>query len=939
LKTRRVSNALFAIVLITTSSLIVGASFTLARGQLGLVKAYGPGAGNGQPYEPIGPWIDGIQIPQFLFNQNNEWFALKSGTIDLYDWPLTPGQISEYNSNPCIAAPDAPLGIAPCGAGQAPIQHEIALLPVQAFNKYQIDMQNAAFPTNLLAFRQAVAYATDKESFIRNTLAMSGSPNYAIVGCPALCSLTSGLWAEPHLNEVGLSCTSVAGTPMPYGCGNPNRFVIANAILDAAGLVRATTANCGTNTLCQSIASSTATLPGGPFRVDLAPGCASRVVPNGAGSLITVNDCGAALQPVFYVRRDLPNREALGLQLRDALQFQLGIDMDAANCGASCFTGDFQNFFDGCTRLVCFFTEVFGNFAYNLFTGSWSLGRDPTYIDDLYDSRFIGPFQTNYPNYNDPVFDTDALGLRTAQAGPPSDPFANARSFAYAAELEFNATLPVVDVWTDTAPHAIRIVHGDPDPVLNGLSWEGFQNQVGVGPHNGFSWLNVHLVGAPLHDPNHPVFMKWGWKTDLLASPNPVDSSFPWDSFADGLTYDKLNNLATDDASFAGDLPWAASLPAVTVVAAGALFPNGEVCMPDAPANVCSVLSYRLRPDLTFAASLDGSTAAIPVTANDIRFSILDSRSSPTSFLGPRYLHVQDVVVQSLASFDVYERTGAVWDRHDLGDTPILSVQHWCLEAHDSWPGTTLANCLAAPTGSGFGGLGWPDAGVNVLSSTSGHQIPGPAVGVDLGSNVFAYDSEVSFSGNMPNGPILYRLRQTPGLSLPAGSATCQPTGIGCGYSNPTAPSDAYFTNVLGATSAGLRIGGWHKFHLAGNINWYCTATTPMPCSAGITSETGPLAAPDMVINVIDLAIVAVHFGETPGTATNPCLNVIGGCPYGAQPWDLSGPGGTPDGTVNIFDLTRVAQHFAQSYLGGTDLGGGAVGTLPGWIYESIPGT
>ncbi len=161
----------------------------------------------------------------------------------------------------------------------------------------------------------------------------------------------------------------------------------------------------------------------------------------------------------------------------------------------------------------------------------------------------------------------------------------------------------------------------DTDPVLNGLKWEGIQCQVGVGPFTSWTWFNSHLIGAPLHDPNHPVFMKWGWKTDLLDSPNPVDSSFPWDSFADGLTYDKLNNLATDDAAFTGDLPWTASLPAVTAVTAGASFPNEDVCVPDAPANVCSVLSYRLRSDLTFAASLDGSKASIPVTANDVRLS------------------------------------------------------------------------------------------------------------------------------------------------------------------------------------------------------------------------------------------------------------------------------------------------------------------------------
>jgi hypothetical protein len=920
-------------VLITMSSLLVGAPFTLARGHLGLVKAYGQGAGNAQPYEPVGPWIDGVRIPQFLFNQINEWAALKAGTIDLYDWPLRHDQKVGYNlpcTGPppnciCVPAPDAPAGIAPCPSGQAPIQHEITLLGVQAFGKFQIDMQNAAFPTNLLAFRQAIALATDKEQFITNVLGGDGVPNYAVVGCPALCgpgadgvfNTADDLWVKPTLNEAGLTCFSVAGTPMPFTAGghcnapagtiDPARVAAANALLDSLGFASRDSLG---------------------FRLDNGPGCASRVVPNGF-SLITVNDCGKELQPVFYVRHDDPNREQLGFQLQAVLQNSLGIDMNlVASYGQ--YPGQFLHFIDGCGRDVfCGITRVIGSFAYNLYTGGWPLSRDPTYIDDLYDSAFIKPFQTNYPNYKDRIFDTYARGLRTAQAGPPSDPFANARSFAYAAETEFNATIPVVDVWTDTAPLAYRNYHVDTDPVLNGLKWEGIQSQVGVGPFTSWTWFNSHLIGAPLHDPNHPVFIKWGWKTDLLDSPNPVDSSFPWDSFADGLTYDKLNNLATDDAAFTGDLPWTASLPAVTVVTAGASFPNGDVCVPDAPANVCSVLSYRLRPDLTFAASLDWSKAAVPVTTNDIRFSVLDSRSSPTSFLAPHYVHVQDVVVKSPTSFDVYERTAAVWGRHDLGATPILSVQHWCQEAHDSWLGTTLVSCLAAPTSSGFGGLGWPDAGVNVLSSTSGHQHPGLAVGINLGSNVFVYDSEISFPSNLPNGPILYRLRQTPGLSLPPGSPTCQPTGTGCGYSNPIAPSDAYFTNVLGAASAGLSIGGWHKFHLAGNINWYCTATTPRPCSAGITAEMGPLPAPDMVVNVVDLAIVAVHFGESPG---------LGG-PYGNAAWDLTGPSGTPDGTVNIFDLTRVAQHFGQSYLGGTDAGGGTGGTLPGWIYESIPGT
>ncbi len=882
---------LIAVTLLGGLIVSVGTREAHAAGTLGLNKAYGPGIGSAQPYEPVGPWIDGILVPQFLSNQDNEWSALKAGAIDIYDWPLRASQINEYSVlNPCVTAPDAPAGIAPCPAGQAPIQHEITLVPVQAFGKFEIDLQNAAFPTNQLAFRQAVAFATDKEAFITNTLNGLAAPNYAAVGCPALCgagadgvfNTADDLWVKPSLNENGLTCVSRAGTPMPFTAGGlcntagglaPARATVANALLDSLGF---------------------ASRDGLGLRLDNGAGCASRTVPNGAGSLITINNCGKELQPVFYVRLDDPSRTALGRQLQTALQNNLGIDMDIG--GATKYTGDFQNYIEVPRRQL--FVPVFFNFAFNLYTGGWFLNPDPTYINDLYNSKFIRAGLTNYPNYNDAIFDNFASGLRAAAAGPPSDFFANARSLAFAAENEFNATLPIVDVWTDTAPLAYRNYHVDTDTTLNGLKWEGIQNQVGVGPFTAWSWFNAHLIGAPLHDPSHPVFIKWGWKTDVLDSPNPVDSSFVWDAFAYGLTYDTLNVRVADDSGFSGDSPWASSLPTVSSVAPGGTFPNGEVCTPDPPAGTCATLSYQLRSDLTFARSVDGTIAAVPLTANDIRFSILVSQFSPTSFLTPGYVHVQDVVVKSPTSFDVYERNNAVWNRHDIAFTVPLSVQHWCQEAHDSWPGTTLANCLATPTSGGFGGLGWPDAGVNVLSSTNGHQVPGPAVGVDLGSYAFTYDSQASFPGSSPNGPVLYRTRQG---------------------------TDGYFTTDLGANSAGIHLGGWHKFHLAGNVNWYCTS-----CSAGIASETGPLPAPDMAINIVDLAIVAVHFGQTPGLV---------GFPYGNAAWDLSGSSGTPDGTVNIFDLTRVALHFGQSYLGGTDIGGGAPGTLPTWIGESIPGS
>src|SRR2546428_10382428 len=217
---------LISATLLSALVVSVGVHSAHATGTLGLVKGYGPGIGSAQPYEAGGPWVDGILIPQFLINQVNEWSALKAGTVDLYDWPLTHAQKVEYNSpctGPppacvCVPAPDAPVGIAPCPSGQAPIQHEVTLLGVQNFGKFEIDLQNAAFPTNLLAFRQAMAFATDKEQFITNVLGGDGAPNYAVVGCPALCAGgADGKLGPFYSTDLSLECDASPCTSTAAG--------------------------------------------------------------------------------------------------------------------------------------------------------------------------------------------------------------------------------------------------------------------------------------------------------------------------------------------------------------------------------------------------------------------------------------------------------------------------------------------------------------------------------------------------------------------------------------------------------------------------------------------------------------------------------------------------------------------------------------------------
>src|SRR5712691_13058988 len=83
LNTKEVSRSmlLIAVTLLGGTIVAAGVHQAHATGTLGLIKQYGAGIGGPQPYEPAGPWIDGVLVASFLTNQNNEWAALKAGTI------------------------------------------------------------------------------------------------------------------------------------------------------------------------------------------------------------------------------------------------------------------------------------------------------------------------------------------------------------------------------------------------------------------------------------------------------------------------------------------------------------------------------------------------------------------------------------------------------------------------------------------------------------------------------------------------------------------------------------------------------------------------------------------------------------------------------------------------------------------------------------------
>src|SRR5438034_9573566 len=166
------------------SSLIVTGGINPTAGYIGLVRSgYGPAFGFGpiQPYEPVGPFVDGILYPQFIPTSADQWTALKSGALDLYDSALSINQLIEYQNNNCVYAPDAPGGIPPCPLGQAPIQHEIAIQNVVALDKWEIYFETQLITTNVYAFLSSIDWTINMVYYTKIFCSGLGSTIYSTV--------------------------------------------------------------------------------------------------------------------------------------------------------------------------------------------------------------------------------------------------------------------------------------------------------------------------------------------------------------------------------------------------------------------------------------------------------------------------------------------------------------------------------------------------------------------------------------------------------------------------------------------------------------------------------------------------------------------------------------------------------------------------------------
>ena len=238
-------------------------------------------------------------------------------------------------------------------------------------------------------------------------------------------------------------------------------------------------------------------------------------------------------------------------------------------------------------RSVCH-DDVMVNHDFHLYTGGWSLSRDPDWLYYLYDSEWHwhpGPDE-NYDNVHDAQLDSYLEGIAFAvtiddaitachnaqkrMINPPNDP-------------TFPGLAAIIPLWATSGYTAYR------RPMVYAV------NEAGYGTTNGYTMLVAYTQDATYGQTIH-----WGFKSDVQML-NPLYSNWVWDTYVIGEIFDSI--LAVNPYNLALDMPWTCSSFTTTTYLGG---PYGNETL--------SRVILTVRDGVRWH---DGQ----PLTAEDVKFS------------------------------------------------------------------------------------------------------------------------------------------------------------------------------------------------------------------------------------------------------------------------------------------------------------------------------
>jgi ABC-type oligopeptide transport system substrate-binding subunit len=363
-----------------------------------------------------------------------------------------------------------------------------------------------------------------------------------------------------------------------------------------------------------------------------------REYPNAAGTAGN----GTNIDLIFYARADDPQRSALGTYFTEKLEVALKT-ASGAGIDVTLYIAPKSTCFD----------RVMGDLDYHMYTGGWSLGRDPDTLYFLYHSDFYwGPWSLNYVVNLNPDFDAACEDMLYASEIGDKDTPSTAVYHAWEMQEVFADTAVMIPVWNSAGYGGF----------LTG--WEGIVNGVGSGPYDWFTFLNAHKTGTDT--------LRFGFMNDIEAL-NVIHSEWVWDWYILGEIYCSLINF--NPYNVAEDFGWMAE--------------GWEIGTWSMAGETCTKLTFYLRTD-NYWQDLGPHPGGdrqylgtqtfydMPVTAYDVDFSINYVRVIDDAWNVGAVADVDHTEVVDDYTIEVYYGVYLpLWALHWCGGFPIIPKHIW----------------------------------------------------------------------------------------------------------------------------------------------------------------------------------------------------------------------------------------------------------------------
>jgi hypothetical protein len=503
-------------------------------------------------YEEFGPRPSQLLIKIYT-DYTAELNAFKNKEIDLMDWALEPIDYQWFEQNDPTHS-----------------QYSTAFYNEFSISEYDI---NSVVPTNIISVRQAFAHLIDKDYFIKTYL-----PGKASRADLFLSALDGWSPPPPIPDPYNLQPRTIM-EPLP---DDPLDWVAAfNLLVDDLGPPVPDPENPGDYMFWWP----------SPFPT-----------PDPTGMFPPVPD-GYLL---FFARSDIAERTQAGAFFRYCCEVTLPLICEALGYPRTRL--HVQIFY---VPRVIAEQQVYNYHRFHLYTGGWSLGRDPGALEGFTAGRYFGWYS---PAYDDEV----ALMLESIDVGQRVN-------HAKQAQLLLYDDLIPICMWYYTGYKAYL------------SNWRGMVNEAGVGTTSWWTFLNAHKFFSESCDT-----VRYGFAGDLQ-SLNIISAQWYWDWEVLGKVYDTL--IKYNPYYIPEDRPWLAGNwtfgvwyspppPPIMTMTNITFHLRQDVWWQDVPLN-----PWRTWPELR------NSFTNVQFTPVDLAFSIEYQRDNPNSWNGWRVANVDHVSV------------------------------------------------------------------------------------------------------------------------------------------------------------------------------------------------------------------------------------------------------------------------------------------------------